>query len=144
MDMRCHLHDRCVLTPRNASCKRLCYHDQQLRWAVTKLYCPARAPTRLGTAGVPGNSRFTTPQRHARLAASFEQDTSVSSDSDDEKAFAENIWQPVPPTPALGRKRKVALLLGCAILEISATGACLGYFWSAWYVPSICGLLHGP
>ena len=33
-----------------------------------------------------------------------------------------DIWAPVPPTPALGRKRKVAALIAVAMLEITMTG----------------------
>jgi hypothetical protein len=59
-------------------------------------------------------------------AAASRSDTSSSTGSDTEldeaAAFANNIWEPVPPTPALGRKRKVALLLGCAMLEVTLTG----------------------
>lgn len=34
----------------------------------------------------------------------------------------DDLWTPVPPTPALGRKRKVALLVAAAMLEITLTG----------------------
>lgn len=35
---------------------------------------------------------------------------------------AADIWTPVAPTPALGRKRKVAVLIAAAMLEITVTG----------------------
>lgn len=35
---------------------------------------------------------------------------------------AADIWAPEPPTPALGRKRKVAVLIAAAMLEITMTG----------------------
>lgn len=63
---------------------------------------------------------------YATVAAASRSDTGSSTGSDTEldeaAAFADNIWEPVPPTPALGRKRKVALLLGCAMLEVTLTG----------------------
>jgi hypothetical protein len=60
----------------------------------------------------------------AAAASRSDSSSSTGSDSelDDAAAFATNIWEPVPPTPALGRKRKVALLLGCAMLEVTLTG----------------------
>jgi hypothetical protein len=65
-----------------------------------------------------------TPASKAAAASRSGSSSSTGSDSevDDAAAFATNIWEPVPPTPALGRKRKVALLLGCAMLEVTLTG----------------------
>lgn len=41
---------------------------------------------------------------------------------DDADDGVPDIWMPVPPTPALGRKRKVAVLVAAAMLEITMTG----------------------
>jgi hypothetical protein len=74
----------------------------------------------------PGSWSVVTVSKAAASAAASRSDTSSSTGSDteldDAAAFATNIWEPVPPTPALGRKRKVALLLGCAMLEVTLTG----------------------
>lgn len=43
-------------------------------------------------------------------------------DADENENFV-NIWEPVPPTLALGRKRKIALMVAAACLELSLTGA---------------------
>eukprot|EP00882_Tetradesmus_deserticola_P021705 GHRQ01023502.1.p1 GENE.GHRQ01023502.1~~GHRQ01023502.1.p1 ORF type:complete len:315 (+),score=115.53 GHRQ01023502.1:333-1277(+) len=63
--------------------------------------------------------------RSVAAAAAVRSDTGSNTELDDAAAFAVNMWEPVPPTPALGRKRKVALLLGCAMLEVTLTGTLL-------------------
>jgi hypothetical protein len=71
-----------------------------------------------------GSWRVTPASKAGAAASRSGSSSSTGSDSelDDAAAFATNIWEPVPPTPTLGRKRKVALLLGCAMLEVTLTG----------------------
>jgi hypothetical protein len=63
-------------------------------------------------------SRSKAAQRHTQTSTNGDNDHGLGTDAAD-------IWTPEPPTPALGRKRKVAVLIAAAMLEISMTGKIL-------------------
>jgi hypothetical protein len=61
------------------------------------------------------SSRRKAAQRHTQSSVNEDNDQGHGTDAAD-------IWTPEPPTPALGRKRKVAVLIAAAMLEITMTG----------------------
>lgn len=127
MVLTCHHPDRYALTQSNASCmyassaasQYVCRTRVALRTAGASPRAPASRITTSSSRPRPGS-----PERHAKISAVTNSGSTSSSDQDLE--FSNNIWQPVPPTLAIGRKRKVALLLGCAMLEVAATGTVMG------------------
>jgi hypothetical protein len=86
---------------------------------------PAAAHPRLPAAAPRSSNTSSEPRLHGRgsvqaVAGASNDDSSSGSSYD-----GPELWQPLPPTPGLGRKRKVALLVAAAMLEISVTGACV-------------------
>jgi hypothetical protein len=88
------------------------------------------------TPAVPGQSTRSSHggsiTRAAQRQISSDSRSSDDSSHDDEAdgSDAADIWTPVPPTPALGRKRKVAVLIAAAMLEITVTGQDSTLLWA--------------
>jgi hypothetical protein len=70
-----------------------------------------------------------------QISSSADFNGSISSGSEDDEGSSDGVgedfagaidptglWEPPPPSASLGRKRKVALLLGAAMLEVAMTG----------------------